>query len=267
MAAKSSKKGRKSGAPELIPARVAEMKEGILQMGSFMNEAAALAATEVRRIDEIRENLEATVARLEAEIGEKEELLREKESALIELGNKSLGQISDMENQLAKKDELLESRAAELKESWSQAQDTRPAELEAQLREKEEILSQKEAALTELQEASSAKIRNLENLVRKEAELLESREAEIADLRSKLDRPSVAPEGSVTLGEEDVVDPEELEQGMAQGAYPADAKVKVIEQSMRGVVIKPAKMAQREAAPDAKKSRLASLLAPIKKKN
>lgn len=263
MPVRSSKKKRKDGAPGMIATRVAEVKEGIIQMESFMNEAAALASAEAGRIDEIRGSLEAEVARLEMEIKQREGLLREKESALAELEGKLMTQIRDMVDRLAKKDELLESRAAELKESRSKTQDTRQAVLEAQLKEGARTLSQKEATLRELQESTAARIRDLEDQIGKKNELLERREAEVADLRSKLEGLSVAPEGSVTLGEENVVVLEELEQELSQESY---AGAGVIERSMRDVGVKTGKMIKREAAPDPKKSRLSSLLAPVKKK-
>lgn len=287
MPVRSSRRKRKDGAPGMIATRVAEVKEGILQMESFMNEAAALASAEARRIDEIRGNLEAEVARREVEIKQREGLLGEKESALAELEGRLMAQIGDMEDRLAKKDELLESRAAELEESRSKTQDTRQAVLEAQLREElrrerlvvveltrqavldaqlreeAETLSQKEAMLRELQESTAARIRDLEDQLGKKNELLERREAEVADLRSKLERLSVAPEGGVTLGEENVVVLEELEQGLSQESYPGAG---VIGRSMRDVALKTGKIIKREAAPDPKKSRLGSLLAPVKKK-
>lgn len=247
----------------MIATRVAEVKEGIIQMESFMNEAAALASAEASRIDEIGESLEAEVARLETEIKEKDVLLREKDSALAELEGRLMAQIGDMEDQLAKKDELLQSRAAELKESRSKTQDTRQAVLEAQLREGARTLSQKEATLRELQESTAARIRDLEDQIGKKEQLLERREAEIADLRSKLEGLSVAPEGSVTLGEENVIVFEGLEQGLSQESYPGAGG---IERSMRDVAVKTGKMIKREAAPGPKKSRLGSLLAPVKKK-
>lgn len=263
MPVRSSKRKRKDGAPGMIATRVAEVKEGIIQMESFMNEAAALASAEMRRIDEIGGSLEAEVARLETEIKEKDGLLREKESALAELEGRLMAQIGDMEDRLAKKDELMQSRAAELKESRSKTQDTRQAVLEAQLREGARTLSQKEATLRELQESTAARMRDLEDQIGKKEELLERREAEIADLRSQLDGLSVAPERSVTLGEENVVVLEELEQGLSQESHPGAG---VIERSMRDVAVKTGKMIKREAAPDPKKSRLGSLLAPVKKK-
>jgi len=214
MAARPSKKKQKSEAPNVVATRVAEMKEGIIQMESLMREAAALATAEVQRIDGIKGSLEETVARLGAEIKGKEEMLREKDFAQGELEKKLTAQIRDLEIQIGKKDELLASR-----------------------------------------------------------------EAEIVGLQSKLDGLQVPPEGSVTLGEENVVLLEEVEQGPFPGegtevehkdfagGAGKNPKTKVIEQSMLNVAVKPGKMAKREAGADPKNSRLVFLLAPIKKKN
>lgn len=262
MAGKSSKKKKKDGAPEAGGVRVAEMKEGIRQMESFMKEAAAMAASEMRCIDEIAANLGETVARLEAGIRERDEMLREKDSALQELEGKLTGRIREMESQLEEREELFKSRTEEIKENLSKGQDTRQAVLEAQLRESQQALGQKEAALKELQETAAAKIRNLENLVRKEEQLLESREAEMADLRSKLEGLEASYKGSVPLTEENVVLLEEVEPEPGDGLHP-----KVIGRSMRGVEVKPTKMAGREGEPNQKKSTLLSLLSPMKKRS
>ncbi len=215
MVAKPSKKKRKSETPNVVATRVAEMKEGIIQMESLMREAAALATAEVQRIDGIRRNLEETV-RLGAEIRGKEEMLREKDFAQGELEKKLTAQMRDLEIQIGKKDELLASR-----------------------------------------------------------------EALIVELQSKLDGLQLPPEGSITLGEENVVLLEEVEQGPFPGegtevehkdkdfagGVGKNPTAKVIEQSMRNVAVRPGKMAKREAGADPRNSRLVSLLAPIKKKN
>lgn len=197
MAGKSSKKKQKGGAPQAGGARVAEMKEGIRQIESFMKEAAAIAASEMHRIDEIAANLGETVARLEAEI-----------------------------------------------------------------REKEEMLGQREASLKELQERLSAQIRNLEDQMREKERLLAGRELEMADLRSKLEGLEASYKGSVPLTEENVVLLEEVEPGLGDGLHP-----KVTGRSMRGVEVKPTKMAGREGQPSQRKSTLLSLLSPMKKRS
>lgn len=283
MAGKSSKKKKKGAAPEAVGARVAEMKEGIRQMESFMKEAAAMAASEMRRIDEITGNLGETVARLEAGIRERDELLREKDSALQELEGKLTGRIREIESQLKEREELFQGRAGELKESRSGDQEARLADLEMQLGEKERMLGQKEASLKELEESWAVQIRHLEDQIREKEKLLAGRELEMADLRSKLEGLEASCKESVPLTEEDVVLLEEVEPGVGDGLHPVELieaagqdfetgreperKAKVIEQSMRGVAVKLSKMVGREGQPDPKKSTLVSLLSPMKKRS
>lgn len=219
MAAGSSKKKRqKVSSTDLIASQVAEMKDGITQIESFIKEAAVLAETEVRRVEEIKDSLEAAVARLEAELREKEEMLRKKDSVL-----------------------------------------------------------------KELEEGLTTQIRDLENQVRKEVELLETRDAEMKDLKSKLDAFRVPAERLFTLGEEKAIPLRDLEKELGRGidlskeseergkdfeeGTTADPKIKVIDQSMRDVVVKPGRIAKRQAGQKQKNSRLVSLLGPVKKRS
>lgn len=218
MAGRSSKNKQKGGAPSTVAAQVAEMKEGILQIESFMKEATELAAGEIGRLDGIREALQSTAAGLEAELRAKEAMLRRKDSVREEMEKELTAQVHELQVQLRTRDELLERR-----------------------------------------------------------------ETEIADLRSRLDALTLPPEGSVPLDEANVVLLEEVEPvsgqdpcsvgttavgatGLAGGAG-AVAKIKVIEQSMRDVVVRPGRMAKRETGTDPGKSRLGSLLAPVKKRS
>lgn len=255
MAGKSSKKRQKVSAPGVVGTRVDEMKEGINQIESLMKEAAGMAASEMQRIDEIVENLGETVARLEAGIREREGMLREKDSTLQELESELTGRIREMENQLKDRDELLQSRAEELKENRSRTQDA----------------------------VLAAQILNLENQIEEKEKLLESRELEMVDLRSRLEGLEASHEGGVSLREENVVLLEEVEPGLGDGLHPVELieeavqgfetgaeperKSGVIEQSMRGVVIKPMKTARQEGEPDEKKTTLVSLLSPMKKRS
>jgi len=344
MANKSSRKRQKKETEGEVATRVSEMKEGISQMESFMKEAAALAAAEVQRIGEIRENLEETLACLKAELREKEEMLQQRNAALedlekgfmaraqdmeiliqrrddllekretefreasskqkeqtavleAQLGEKEelLSQkdsayresqeglstrISDLEGEIRKKGDLLERRETEFREA-SNKQKKRAAVLEAQLGEKEELLSQKDSAYRELQEGLGARISDLEGEIRRRGELLESREAEIADLQSRINALAVSSEGDGQRRERNTAVVEEAERGLEDGSYldepseeePEDfepgvreeSKVRLIGKSMRNVMVKPGNIARISPVPDARKSRLVSLLAPIKK--
>ncbi len=261
---------------------MAEMKQGILGMESLMKEAAALVATEVERVDKIQHAFDETVSRLKAEVREKEEMLRERSSAVEELETQLTGRIRELKNQLAKKEEAPEGRDLELKESWVKSPDITLAGLEAQVQGQEGALREKEGALKELQESFAARMRDLEEQIRKKEELLQNRDAEIADLRARLDGLHLSPEGSVTLGEENVVPPEELEQGLepefhagkrvgtiAKGVAAGGGAMtggKAIGQSMRGVVVRPGRTTNPER-PAEKKSLLLTLLGPMKKRS
>jgi len=280
MANKSSRKRQKKETEGEVATRVSEMKEGISQMESFMKEAAALAAAEVQRIGEIRENLEETLACLKAELREKEEMLQQRNAALEDLEKGFMARAQDMEILIQRRDDLLEKRETEFREASSK-QKEQTAVLEAQLGEKEELLSQKDSAYRELQEGLGARISDLEGEIRRRGELLESREAEIADLQSRINALAVSSEGDGQRRERNTAVVEEAERGLEDGSYldepseeePEDfepgvreeSKVRLIGKSMRNVMVKPGNIARISPVPDARKSRLVSLLAPIKK--
>ena len=280
MANKSSRKRQKKETEGEVATRVSEMKEGISQMESFMKEAAALAAAEVQRIGEIRENLEETLACLKAELREKEEMLQQRNAALEDLEKGFMARAQDMEILIQRRDDLLEKRETEFREASSK-QKKRAAVLEAQLGEKEELLSQKDSAYRESQEGLGARISDLEGEIRRKGELLESREAEIADLQSRINALAVSSEGDGQRRERNTAVVEEAERGLEDGSYldepseeePEDfepgvreeSKVRLIGKSMRNVMVKPGNIARIGPVPDARKSRLVSLLAPIKK--
>lgn len=257
MAVRSSKKKRKGAAAGPVAQSVAEMKEAMLQIGSVMQEAA----TEARGADEIRQTIGDTVARLEAKARERRVLAEELETKLSV-------RIHELEEELAKQEGLAKRRGLELQESRVQTEDTRTAVLGAQLKEQEERLRQKEAALKEQQESSAARIRDLEEQIRRTAGLLESRDAEIGTLRAKLDELQSSPDGSVTLTEENVVLLEEVAQGSEPEPSPggeSGARGLRIGQSIRQIGARPGNTVQPVPAPERKKSRWASLLAPVKK--
>ncbi|OGQ72894.1 MAG: hypothetical protein A2W73_07000 [Deltaproteobacteria bacterium RIFCSPLOWO2_12_55_13] len=280
MANKSSRKRQKKETEGEVATRVSEMKEGISQMESFMKEAAALAAAEVQRIGEIRENLEETLACLKAELREKEEMLQQRNAALEDLEKGFMARAQDMEILIQRRDDLLEKRETEFREASSK-QKEQTAVLEAQLGEKEELLSQKDSAYRELQEGLGARISDLEGEIRRKGELLESREAEIADLQSRINALAVSSEGDGQRRERNTAVVEEVERGLEDGSYLDDpseeeaedfepgvreeSKVRLIGKSMRNVMVKPGNIARIGPVPDARKSRLVSLLAPIKK--
>lgn len=110
MAANSPKRrrGLSNGA---APANgFSEIKDVINQMESFIKEAEALAAMEIRRMDEIKESLKTTVARLSALFRENEEIRLTREKAAKELEETFSARIRDLERQVKEKETLLEAR-------------------------------------------------------------------------------------------------------------------------------------------------------------
>jgi chromosome segregation ATPase len=220
------------------------------------------------------------LACLEAELREKEEMLQQRNAALEDLEKGFMARAQDMEILIQRRDDLLEKRETEFREALNK-QKKQTAVLEAQLGEKEEQLSQKDSAYRESQEGLGARISDLEGEIRRKGELLESREAEIADLQSRINALAVSSEGDGQRRERNTAVVEEVERGLEDGSYLDDpseeeaedfepgvreeSKVRLIGQSMRNVMVKPGNIARIGPLPDARKSRLVSLLAPIKK--
>ncbi|MBI2089186.1 MAG: hypothetical protein HYT78_10645 [Deltaproteobacteria bacterium] len=129
MAANAPKKKRGSGTAGFPGNGFTEMKDVITQMESFIKEAEALAAMEIRRIEDIKEALKGAVTRLAALFREKEELLLTKEKTTKEIEENLFAKIRELEQQLGEKEMLLQSRVEALK-----AINVRPAPLTAPLK-------------------------------------------------------------------------------------------------------------------------------------
>lgn len=117
MAANSSKRkrGGANGAPSAN--ELTEMKEVLTQMESFIKEAEALAAMEIRRIEEIQESLKATMTRLAAQFKEKEEVLRAREKVAREMEENFAATVRELEKRLTEKEALLESHKTDLEKA------------------------------------------------------------------------------------------------------------------------------------------------------
>ncbi len=76
---------------------VAEIKELITQMESFIKEADALASMQTRRVETIKETLKAVANRIGAQLKEKDEAIRSKESRLKEMEETFAARIRQME--------------------------------------------------------------------------------------------------------------------------------------------------------------------------
>jgi hypothetical protein len=107
MVVNTAKKKRGSASAALPANGFAEMKDLITQMESFIKEAEALATMEIRRIDEIKESLKASAARLAALFRQKDEILSTRERATKELEDSLAVRIRELEKQLQEKEALL----------------------------------------------------------------------------------------------------------------------------------------------------------------
>jgi len=95
---------QESGSAGPVINRAAELKDGIVQMESLIQKAAALVTEEARRVEGIKEMFAAEVAALEAQLADKDEALRQKESALQEIEERLTARIRELESRLEAKE-------------------------------------------------------------------------------------------------------------------------------------------------------------------
>lgn len=111
-----SKKKRASGNPATTVSAISEVKDLLTQFESFIKEAEALAAMEIRRIDEMKEALKTALVHVGAQFKEKEELLRSRDAAMREMEETLTAKIRDLENSLREKEPLLRAHDASQKD-------------------------------------------------------------------------------------------------------------------------------------------------------
>lgn len=76
---------------------IAEIKELITQMESFIKEGDALASMQIRRVEAMKETLKTVANRLGGQLKEKDETIRSKESRLKEMEETFAARIRQME--------------------------------------------------------------------------------------------------------------------------------------------------------------------------
>jgi hypothetical protein len=165
MAANSPKKRRGVGNAAVPANGFTEIKDVISQMESFIKEAEALATMEIRRIDEIKESLKASVARLSTLFREKEEIRLTREKAAKEFEETFSTKIRDLERQVKETETLLEAREERPAESESKPAPSSfapktAAQSEPSIRELEEGLLQRTYALRRDGETQGGSERN-----------------------------------------------------------------------------------------------------------
>ncbi len=138
----------------------------------------------------LRSETEAKVDLLEAQLQEKEEDLRSKESAIKQLEESLTSKNQELEHLVTEKEAhpgLLEKHDSEIMILRSQME-AKVDLLEVQFQEKEEDLRSKESAIRQLEESLTSKNQELEHLVTEKEghpELLEKHDSEITILRSE----------------------------------------------------------------------------------
>ena len=166
---------------EIVGSRNTEVAALNSELKSLQQRTAALAAAKERA-----ESL------FEEAVREKADLLQSNDAHVKKLEGDLTGKVRQLESQLLKKEELLNSRESELEGFKSQLRelaiekDQTARLLQENLKQQSELLSQREAALNALEERSSNRIRGLENALSEKQDLLEARDSELRTLLSKV---------------------------------------------------------------------------------
>ncbi len=175
--------GYNNGSIGVLGNNLTELKEALLggfeRMEAHLWEAKSTASREAQQYEKL---WQMEVGMLEAQLQEKEESLRTKESAIKQLQENFTAKVQELEQQKEDLSGLLDKQKAEIR---SQAE-AKISMLEAQLQEKEETLLTKESAISQLQENFTAKVQELEHRLTEKEDLtglLEQRTAEITNLR------------------------------------------------------------------------------------
>jgi chromosome segregation ATPase len=186
------------------------------RLKAAVKEREAVVADETQHAKQLIASLRVNNAALEAKLRETEDTVRREESARQKMEESLTAKIHDLQNDVKKKEEALESRGNEVNdlkskidgqmkqvaelelavqkvkvEAASQAERAELlsesfAVLEAQLRDTEEIVRKQESTIKGLEKNLTDKVQDFESRVRNKEELLAGRDAEISDLKSQL---------------------------------------------------------------------------------
>jgi len=180
----------------------------------------AVVADEAQHAGQLIESLRVNMAVLEAKLRETEDTVRREESTRQKIEETLTAKIHDLENDVKKKEEALESRGKEVNdlksnidgqakqvaelevavqkaeveaagqakraEHLTESFQAKIAALEARLKDTEEIVGKKDSIIKGLEQNLTAKIQDFESQARNKKELLAGRDAEINDLKSQL---------------------------------------------------------------------------------
>ncbi len=162
---KFSIEGDNNGSTGALGNNLTELKNPLLsnieRMDALLLRAKSTASCEAQQYEELRQIEEARIGMLAAQLQEKEESLRTKETAIKQLEESLTAKTQELEHRHTEKEDLtslLERRTSEITDLRSETQ-TR----EALLQEKEESLRAKDSVIKQLEESLTAKIQELEH--------------------------------------------------------------------------------------------------------
>ncbi len=192
------------------------------RLRAAVKEGEAVVAGESQHTEQVIEGLRTEIAAQEAQLS----AARGKELASQKMEQTLTGKIHDLQNDVKKKEEALESRGKEVSDLTSkidvlgkqitqselaiqqakaetgseakraqqlaESSNAKIATLDAQVRDREAIVRAKESALKSLEQKLTAKIQALESLVKNKETVLADQDRQIKDLNSQL--------GSLTNG-------------------------------------------------------------------
>jgi len=196
--------------------------ERLGRLRAAVKEGEAVVAGESQHVEQVIEGLRTEIAAQEAQLS----AARSKELASQKMEQTLTGKIHDLQNDVKKKEEALESRGKEVSdltskidvlgkqitqselavqqakaetgseakraEQLAESSNAKIATLEAQVRDTEAIVRAKESALKSSEQKLTAKIQALESLVKNKETVLADQDRQIKDLNSQL--------GSLTSG-------------------------------------------------------------------
>ena len=140
------------------------------------------------KLSETEDSLTAKIHDLQNDVKKKEEALESRGNEVNDLKSKIDGQMKQVaELELAVQKVKVEAASqAERAEHLSESFKAKIAAMEAQLRDTEEIVRKQESTIKGLEKNLTDKVQDFESRVRNKEELLAGRDAEISDLKSQL---------------------------------------------------------------------------------
>lgn len=203
---------------------------------------------------------------LEDELRKTTEMLKSKESALLELEKTLSERIDDLDDQLKSTEKLQLERGRELDALKTELREAQAAKHAAQKLRAEELsrqtdtLAAKDAALNDLEKGLTAKIRTLENQASDHRELFESRGAELEALKTEM---SIATARLASLAAAKEHADHLLQQELQQKAELVQSKDKAFkelqERSVAGLRSLQARLADQEKRGQERDQELAAL--------